>query len=68
MFLKENMKKRIDSIDLLKCLSMLMVVVLHLNGYGLQNVEYNPYGIIGFARTILQSFSIVGVNLFVLIS
>ena len=68
MFLRENMKKRIDSIDLLKCLSMLMVVVLHLNGYGLQNVEYNPYGIIGFARTILQSFSIVGVNLFVLIS
>ena len=56
------------SVDLLKCISMLMVVVLHLNNYGLRNVAYNHFGLIGLSSTLLQSFSIVGVNVFVLIT
>ncbi len=60
--------KRNYSIDLLKCLSMLMVVFLHLGGYGLKEAEYNPVGLIGITNDLLQSFSIVGVNVFVLIT
>lgn len=60
--------KRNYSIDLLKCISMLMVVVLHLNQYGLKNVAVDSLNAIGIIKSFLHSFSIVGVNLFVLIS
>ena len=60
--------KRNYSIDLLKCLSMLMVIILHLKSYGLRSVEYNPYSAVGITSSLLQSFSIVGVNVFVLIT
>ena len=56
------------SIDLLKCISMVMVIVLHLNQYGLKNAEYDAFGLIGIARMLGQSFCIVGVNVFVLIT
>lgn len=60
--------KRNYNIDLLKCVSMLMVISIHLNCYGLRNVKYNLYSAIGITSTLLQSFSIVGVNVFVLIT
>lgn len=56
------------SIDLLKCISMLMVVVLHLNQYGLKDAEYDAIGVIGITSALGQSFCIVGVNIFVLIT
>lgn len=45
-----------------------MVVVLHLNGYGLNNAEYESFGAIGITSALGQSFCFVGVNIFVLIS
>ena len=60
--------KRNYSVDLLKCISMLMVIVLHINQYGLKNVEYNAFGAIGITSALGQSFCVVGVNIFVLIS
>ena len=56
------------SIDLLKCISMLMVIVLHINHYGLKDDEYNAFGVIGITSALGQSFCIVGVNIFVLIT
>lgn len=47
---------------------MLMVIVLHLNQYGLKNAEYNAFGAIGITSALGQSFCVVGVNIFVLIS
>ena len=59
-------KSRNVSLDLLRILSMLMIVVLHVNSHGgvLNNVSYFNVTI---AR-LFESFSLPAVNIFVLIS
>lgn len=62
------MLKRHLGIELLRIISMLMVVIFHIYGYGLKNATYNDFGLISFSEALLKAFSIVGVNVFVLIS
>lgn len=61
-------KSRNISIDILKILSMLMVIVLHTKTYGLMGVSLKPTEGIYWVVWILHFLSIVAVNCFVLIS
>lgn len=56
------------NIDALKALSMVMVIVLHATQYGTENAEIVPWSIPYWIVTVSRSFSIVAVNVFVLIS
>lgn len=65
------MDVRVSNIELLRVLSMFMVLVVHTNFavYGLPNSEIiNSEPIISFFKFELQSLSIVCVNLFIFIS
>lgn len=62
------MKERNASIDLLKTISMFMVVVLHAIQYGIANANIIPFSVPYFITNISRSFSIVAVNVFILIS
>lgn len=65
---KNGTKSRQTGIDLLKCISMAMVIVLHISSFGLKTVSLNNYPLVNIINSVLQAFSIVGVNCFVLIT
>lgn len=56
------------SVDLLKICSMLMVVALHVTSHGVKNAQIIPFEAPYWFVTIVNSFSLVAVNCFVLIS
>lgn len=56
------------SIDLLKIISMFMVVVLHATSYGIEEANIISFSEEYWIETVLHSFSIVAVNCFVLIT
>lgn len=61
-------KERNLSIDILKILSMIMVIILHTKTYGLQNTQIPTYSGVYWAIWGLHIFSLVATNCFVLIS
>lgn len=60
--------KRIVSIDILKIMCIIMVVILHLTSYGVKDISIKFLSIPYWFIAIFKSLSIVGVNCFVLIS
>lgn len=61
-------KSRNISVDILKILSMAMVIILHTKTYGLMGVSLKPTDGVYWVVWTLQFLSIVAVNCFVLIS
>ena len=59
---------RNQAIDGLKSISMIMVILLHATGYGIKNMDIEPLSSISVITAFLNSFSLVAVNCFVLIS
>lgn len=66
--LQNNSKKRNLSLDILKILSMIMVIILHTKIYGLRDATLAPYSSVYWVVLIFYIFSLVAVNCFVLIS
>lgn len=63
------MKKRVVSMELLRIIAMMMVVMLHYLGKGkLLDSLTGEISMNGYAAWILESFSIVAVNIYMLIS
>ena len=62
-------KKRMANMELLRILAMIMVVMLHYLSKGavLPNMTDN-FGVNGYLAWILETFSIVAVNVYMLIS
>lgn len=60
--------QRIMSFDILKIMCMVMVIILHLTSYGIQNISIEFISLPYWVILILKSFSIVAVNCFILIS
>lgn len=56
------------SVDLLKIISMLMVVALHITSHGIRTADIVPFSLPFWFVLVLNSFSLVAVNCFVLIS
>ena len=54
--------------DILKIISMFMVVLLHATNFGIQNIKIEIGSINYFIVWIIRIFSMVAVNCFVLIS
>lgn len=67
---KKNGTGRMANLELLRCVAMMMVVVLHYLGKGklLVNLSGGALGGAGLAAWILESFCIVAVNVYILIS
>ena len=63
-----KIQSRNISIDILKILSMVMVIILHTKTYGLKGVNLTPSDGLYWIVWTLQFLSIVAVNCFVLIS
>jgi len=63
-------KKRKSNLELLRCVAMMMVVVLHYLGKGglLDGLEKEGLGSVGFAAWLLEAFCIVAVNVYMMIS
>lgn len=63
-------KKRMANLELLRCLAMMMVIVLHYLGKGGLLAELKGDGMadVGMAAWLLEAFCIVAVNLYMLIS
>lgn len=61
-------QKRNYGLDLLKIISMLMVILLHVTTYGIKNIQCTPLSLKWFDVSIIRSFCYVAVNCFVLIS
>lgn len=63
-------KKRMANLELLRCLAMMMVIVLHYLGKGglLPELTGESLGSVGTAAWLLEAFCIVAVNLYMLIS
>lgn len=63
-------KKRMANLELLRCLAMMMVVVLHFLGKGnlLGDVAAGQMDGVGIFSWVLESFCIVAVNVYMLIS
>ncbi len=63
-------KRRMPNLDLLRCVAMMMVVVLHYLGKGnlLPDLTERGMGAAGAAAWLLESFCIVAVNVYMLIS
>lgn len=66
--LKKSTDERNNAIDILKILSMVMVVLLHLRQYGIYKAEVELHTPIYWMALLVRSFSVVAVNCFVLIS
>lgn len=66
--IKKSGRNRNYTVDLLRIFSMLMVVILHATLYGMENTEITPLSSLWMVQEILRIFSIVAVNVFVLIS
>lgn len=56
------------SLDILKILSMVMVIILHTNTYGLKGLTFEITDKFYWITQFLHTFSLVAVNCFVLIS
>ncbi len=68
---REYKKERMDGPDLLRCVAMMMIVVLHFLGKGGLLPYWEVGGTITKTRAIadlLESFAIIGVNIYMLIS
>ena len=63
-------KARMANLELLRCIAMMMVVVLHYLGKGdlLVDLTEESMGSIGMTAWLLESFCIVAVNVYMLIS
>lgn len=63
-------KQRMPNLDLLRCVAMMMVVVLHYLGKGnlLPDLTGRGMGAMGITAWLLESFCIVAVNAYMLIS
>lgn len=63
-------KSRLANLELLRCVAMMMVVVLHYLGKGelLADLSVENMGSVGIAAWVLECFCIVAVNLYMLIS
>ena len=63
-------KQKMANIEALRCLAMMMVVVLHYLGKGklLGDLAQPNMGNVGIAAWLLESFCIVAVNVYMLIS
>lgn len=63
-------KKRLANLELLRCVAMLMVVVLHYLGKGglLADLTGERLGSVGTAAWLLEAFCIVAVNVYMFIS
>lgn len=63
-------KKRMANLELLRCVAMMMVVVLHYLGKGglLPELTGESLGTVGLTAWLLESFCIVAVNLYMFIS
>lgn len=64
----QNKTVRNYSIDLLKITAMLMVVILHITSHGIHNATITMFSFPYWIVVIMNSFSLVAVNCFVLIS
>ena len=66
----EDKKGRMANLELLRCLAMMMVVVLHFLGKGnlLGDLAAGKIGNVGTAAWLLEAFCIVAVNLYMTIS
>ena len=62
------MKQRLSNIELLRIISMLMIVTLHLLSFGGMLNTYNSFSIRGVCVWITESLCFVAVNCYVLIS
>ena len=62
--------KRLSGLDLLRCVAMMMVVVLHYLGKGglLADLSGEQLGSVGIAAWLLEAFCIVAVNVYMFIS
>ncbi len=63
-----ELKERNLSLDILKILSMVMVIVLHTKTYGLKGVSFEISNELYWIVNALHIFSLIAVNCFVLIS
>ena len=63
-------KTRMANLELLRCIAMMMVVVLHFLGKGniLGDLAAKDLGSVGLAAWLPESFCIVAVNVYMLIS
>lgn len=63
-------RQRIAGLDILRCIAMMMVVVLHFLGKGelLGDVDAAEMGAVGMAAWVLEAFCIVAVNVYMLLS
>lgn len=68
MYSLKSTDERNNAIDILKILSMVMVVLLHLRQYGIYKAEVELHTPIYWMALLVRSFSVVAVNCFVLIS
>ena len=67
---KDVSKSRMANLELLRCIAMMMVVALHYLGKGelLGDLTESSMGGPGIAGWVIESFCIVAVNLYMLIS
>lgn len=59
---------RNSAFDFLRLTAMLMVTLLHITGHGLAEAAIEPFHAVYWIKLFLNSFSLVAVNCFVLIS
>lgn len=67
---KPKKAQRMANLELLRCIAMMMVIVLHYLGKSdlLVDLTENPLGSVGMTAWFLESFCIVAVNVYMLIS
>ena len=65
--MKERQRRNI-AFDILRIIAMLMVTMLHITGHGLGGVEIEAFSGVYWIVLIFNTFSLVAVNCFVLIS
>jgi len=61
-------KERNTALDLFRCLIMFMIVVAHSGGHGLRGATFAYFSLNYFVAEIMQSFIVVHVDCFVLLS
>ena len=61
-------KERNVAFDILKLVAMTMVVILHITGHGMSEASVETFSGVYWIQKILNTFSMVAVNCFVLIS
>ena len=66
--INHHKRPRNSAFDILRLAAMLMVTLLHITGHGLRDVQIEPFSGAYWIPLILNTFSLVAVNCFVLIS